>query len=111
MLWMLITPNAVVTPQLERNVAMRSPTVLRASDMLGLSAGDVERGTSDERSDRRGQENQGLRRFLGPADPAQWNAAAACELARPVVVFQAGIVGERRLEAALPLARVNQTQE
>jgi hypothetical protein len=43
MLWMLITPNAVATPQAPRNVAMRSPTVVRGSDMVGLSAGDIER--------------------------------------------------------------------
>lgn len=32
MLWMLITPKAVVTPQFARNAAMRSPTVPRSSD-------------------------------------------------------------------------------
>lgn len=32
MLWMLITPKAVVTPQPARNAAMRSPTVPRGSD-------------------------------------------------------------------------------
>src|SRR5215475_14122875 len=52
MLWMLITPKAVVTPQFERNVAIRSPTVPRTSDMVRLSAGYVEHGAGDEIGER-----------------------------------------------------------
>src|ERR1700730_5914868 len=73
---MLITPKAAVTPQLPRNVAMRSPTVVACgSDMLRLPAGDVERRARNKRRQRRCQEDQGLRCFLRLADTAQRDAA------------------------------------
>src|SRR5437764_8076857 len=57
-LWMLITPKAVVTLQLSRNALTRSPTVPRGSDMIRLSSGDVERRAGNERGQRRCQEDQ-----------------------------------------------------
>src|SRR5262245_50719177 len=68
MLWIEITPNAVVTPHASRNAAVRSPTVavsvLVWSGKTRYSAGDLERCAGDEACGGRGEKRDRVRRLL-----------------------------------------------
>src|SRR5215469_15890349 len=110
MLWMLITPNAVLTPHLSRKAAVTSPTV-SLSGMAVRSSGDLECCARGVGGERRGEEQDRARRLFRIPEAAERNSALLGGVREPCLARDRTVGGGRRFVAALPLAGIDQAEQ
>src|SRR5207248_3029658 len=123
MLWIEITPKAVVTPISARAWAIKSPTGsasvanpgVRAARVIPLAlhvprcaAGNLELRAGDEAGRRRAQERDRARDLLRRAQPLHRNVAGACDLGEPLLARLRLVLA--RIKPALPLAGIDEAK-
>src|SRR5690606_26151858 len=93
MLWMEMTPNAVLTPHSSRKAAIAAPTVtsVLCLGMTGYSSGNIDMASGRVRRQRSGQKNYGAGGFFGPAEPAELYVLALGKRAGPVLPGLGGV--------------------
>src|SRR6185369_3029437 len=108
MLWIEITPNAVLTPHCSRKAAISSPTVVLL-DMTCNASGDIDMASRRVRRQGCSEIKERLCGLFRTAEAAERNVLHACEFAGPVFPALTGL--RLRLIAAAPLARLDDADQ
>src|SRR5690349_9542364 len=110
MLWIEITPKAALTPHCSRKAATTAPTVtcvgVDGLCMAGQASRNIDVAARRVRREGRGQEKNRARGFGRKPQATQRDVFAVRELAAPGGPVERLVFA--RLEAAAPLARLDQ---